>query len=203
MEFPAWNSVQDTARVHNFFELAGIALFFVVVIFELLAYAYGHRHDRLVDEQNAGRHLSDAQKQTIINAIKPFLGQAVSITSNPGNIESDDFARDFYDVIKNTEWNYQGDPDKFETIFDQYPIGVEVTLNLDDIQQKRVSIATATAYNALMGALHELDIVNSNEPAFANKSVPSGRIEIRIGSKPPKPGETGADRHPGRTQTIP
>ena len=43
--FPGWDSPELTAKAHNFFELGGIVLFFVVVVFELLAYFYGHRHE--------------------------------------------------------------------------------------------------------------------------------------------------------------
>ena len=47
---PGWNSVETTTLLRNIFELSGIALFLVVVVFEFLAYFYGHRRDWLVEE---------------------------------------------------------------------------------------------------------------------------------------------------------
>ncbi|MBV8568573.1 MAG: hypothetical protein JO273_24290 [Methylobacteriaceae bacterium] len=50
MHLPGWNSADSTARFHNFFEFWGIVLFLIVVLFEFLAYFYGHRRDWLVNE---------------------------------------------------------------------------------------------------------------------------------------------------------
>lgn len=46
---PGWNSVDSTAHWHTFYELGGIALFLIVVAFEILAYFYGHRRDDLME----------------------------------------------------------------------------------------------------------------------------------------------------------
>lgn len=50
IQMPGWNSIDITARIHDFCELWGIVLFLIVVVLEFGAYFYGHRHDSLVGE---------------------------------------------------------------------------------------------------------------------------------------------------------
>jgi hypothetical protein len=145
-------------------------------------------------EQRSPRHLTDAQKNEIIEAISPFKGQAVTITSNAGDIESDDFAKEFYDIILKAQWGYRGTPGKFEVYYVGAPIGVEVTIN--DVSARKGRVPEADAYNALIAVLHKLGIVGENEPTFINSGTPAGTIQIRVGTKPLIPGQTSADRNP-------
>src|SRR6185437_16876983 len=46
---PGWDSVARTAFLHSFFEYGGIVFLALLVVFELLAAFYGHRHDVLLD----------------------------------------------------------------------------------------------------------------------------------------------------------
>jgi hypothetical protein len=154
-------------------------------------------------QKRSPRHLSDAVRDQLVEALSPFNGQQVKITSNSGDVESDAFANEFYNVVIKARWNCLNKPGSFEGIFVGYPIGVEVTLNLADMQARHAPPSTAAAYNALMAVLHKAGIVNENEPAFANAVTPSGLIEIRVGFKPDRPGETSADLHPERTIRLP
>lgn len=145
IQLPGWNSVDITGRVHNFFELWGIVLFFVVVVFELLAYFYGHRRDWLVDQaartaeeqhkvemrtvrqqlsdaervaaqaqanaaevrrQQTQRFFTEAQKQTLLEALKPFRGQIVAVVCNRGDAEGRKFALEFVSIFDAVGWNY-------------------------------------------------------------------------------------------------
>jgi hypothetical protein len=219
---PGWDSIDSTLRLHSFFELTGIVLFLVVVTFELLSYFYGHRHDWLVEQaqnatnsryeaeianlkaQQAERHLSERERKIIFAAMAPFRGQKVKITSAPGDWESDELAKEFYALAQKAQWDCINTPGEFETIYASgAPIGIEVTLNLADVKARNVPPATAAAYNSLMDALHQLGLVKPNEPAFANSGVDSGTIEIRVGTKPRKPGETSADIYPEKTIPLP
>jgi hypothetical protein len=64
VSLPGWNSIETTTFLRNVFELGGIALFFVVVVFELLAYFYGHRRDFLVDEAASIAATQQIQEET-------------------------------------------------------------------------------------------------------------------------------------------
>ena len=44
---PGWDSIEISARLHDFFEIAGIVILGVLVLAELLTFIYGHRRDVL------------------------------------------------------------------------------------------------------------------------------------------------------------
>jgi hypothetical protein len=73
---PGWDSIEGSNFWHDFFDLGGILLFLVVVVFEILSYFYGHRKDDLVaiaqrntavqaqqDQDALRRRLDEANKQ--------------------------------------------------------------------------------------------------------------------------------------------
>jgi hypothetical protein len=47
MQLPGWGSVETVSRIHSFCEIAGIVALALLVGFEVLAYAYGHRREAL------------------------------------------------------------------------------------------------------------------------------------------------------------
>jgi hypothetical protein len=114
------------------------------------------------------RLFTPEEKKEITAALSPFLKQPVRITSNPSDTESDDFAKDFYDIVIRAGWDYKGTPGKFETFFGGgSPVGVEVTVNEEDARRGRGPLA----YNSLMAVLHKLGVVNPYAPAFINPNV--------------------------------
>ncbi|MDZ4077532.1 hypothetical protein [Hydrocarboniphaga sp.] len=57
---PGWNSIDGTSTIHDFFEIAGIVFLGLLVVAEVIAYAYGHRHSELVVEHDK---TSSAERQ--------------------------------------------------------------------------------------------------------------------------------------------
>jgi hypothetical protein len=84
MRLPGWDSIEFTMRAHNFFELWGIVLFLVVVGFEFLAYFYGHRRDKLVDqatnqtvvERRQAEEATEARHARELDNLKDQLSEA-------------------------------------------------------------------------------------------------------------------------------
>jgi glycine/D-amino acid oxidase-like deaminating enzyme len=52
---PYWDTPEAAVKAHDFFEAAGIVILALLVLAELAAYFYGHRHDALVKYAEAGR----------------------------------------------------------------------------------------------------------------------------------------------------
>lgn len=50
MALPGWNNLDAATSIHRFFEVGGIVVLGLLVIFEALAYIYGHRRETLGDE---------------------------------------------------------------------------------------------------------------------------------------------------------
>jgi hypothetical protein len=80
VQLPGWNSVDVTAQFHDFFEFWGIVLFFVVVVFELGAFFYGHRRDALVEQAasvaNAALKEADERHQEETARLSKELAEA-------------------------------------------------------------------------------------------------------------------------------
>jgi len=77
---PGWNSASSVAAYHKFFEVAGIVCLAILVIFEALAYVYGHRKDDLLDAAQAAKEAQAralaTQHDTQISAFGAQLSDA-------------------------------------------------------------------------------------------------------------------------------
>ena len=65
MHLPGWNSITDTSRFHDFFEIAGIGILLLLALAEVLAFVYGHRNSVLTDaaaQETKERHDSEIAK---------------------------------------------------------------------------------------------------------------------------------------------
>ena len=51
-DLPGWNSLEQVSRFHGWAEFAGIVALAFLVVFEALAYWYGHRKDDLISVQH-------------------------------------------------------------------------------------------------------------------------------------------------------
>jgi hypothetical protein len=60
---PGWDAANSVSGYHKFFEVAGIVCLGVLVIFEALAYVYGHRKDELTDAAQAAK---EAQARALV-----------------------------------------------------------------------------------------------------------------------------------------
>ena len=136
-----------------------------------------------LEQQAAPRRLTEGDKQVLTAALLPFRGQPVQITSILGDQESDDYARQLFEVVTSAGWNYIGQSANFQSVIMPAPIGVEVTINEPRARQHIVP----RGYNALISALYQLGIVGVKAPTYVNSEVPEGVVVIRVGSKPLAP----------------
>ena len=111
---PYWNTAEATAKAHDFFEAAGIVLLALLVLAELAAYIYGHRHDALIkqaadtqaiklqglqhdlaaaEDKLRPRHLSPQQKILLVSRIQEYGWRRAEIIW-VGHGEPETYARD-------------------------------------------------------------------------------------------------------------
>lgn len=67
---PYWDTIEATSKAHNFFEVAGIVLFGVVVLAEVAAHVYGRRHDYLVKQSSDSQGAIIQRLQTELTAVQ-------------------------------------------------------------------------------------------------------------------------------------
>lgn len=128
--------------------------------------------------QLANRRLTDAEKQTLIAALKPFPGQKVSVASISGDDDGKRYAEDFVAVLDAVGWDHGGEAGVTTQTWDRDPIGIEVTLNEADGRAGRIPAGVG----ALINAVRTLGLVADNS-VFMNADIPSGEVQIRVGRK--------------------
>jgi F0F1-type ATP synthase membrane subunit b/b' len=126
----------------------------------------------------AQRVLSSAQKEKLVAALSPFAGQKVTIQTVMGDSDGDRYKGDFLEVLRTAKWSFDEKADVSQAVMMPTPRGVEVTINQDDAQSGRV---LKSAYE-FMHTLHKLGITQT-ETMFVNKQVPSGIVNLVIGTK--------------------
>jgi hypothetical protein len=131
-----------------------------------------------VKASTAQRVLSSAQKQTLVAALSPFAGQKVTIQTVIGDSDGDRYKADFLEVLRAAKWSFNEGTDVSQAVIMPTPLGVQVTINQDDAQSGRV---LNSAYE-FMHTLHKLGITQT-ETMFVNKQVPSGIVNLVIGTK--------------------
>jgi hypothetical protein len=88
-----------------------------------------------VQQQQAQRRLTDAQKQAIISAISPYRGQKVTIESVLGNGETKAYRDAFVEIFDAAGWDHNGDKGIAESVYDRDPVGIQITVHMVDIRQ--------------------------------------------------------------------
>jgi len=74
---PRWNSIRGTTTFRNAFGLGGIALLLIVAVFALLAYFYGQRKDRLVEDADlTAATAREQQRDTDVATLRLLLSDA-------------------------------------------------------------------------------------------------------------------------------
>ena len=64
---PGWDSIDTVTKIHRFFEVGGIVCLAVLVLFEAVAYIYGHRRDVLAEagqQESLRQALDEGKKDT-------------------------------------------------------------------------------------------------------------------------------------------
>lgn len=128
----------------------------------------------------APRRLSDHEKETLVFALSPFSGQRITFKSVLGDAEGRRFIEDFIATFRRAHWSFDDKADVSQAVFDGQPVGVQVTVNAHDAQAGRVPPSAAE----FVRALDKLG-VTAGHTLFASPQVPSGAIELVVGTKNP------------------
>jgi hypothetical protein len=121
------------------------------------------------------RRLTMDEKDLLIETLRPFAGQKVSIAAIDGNEDDKVYATDFVEVFEAAGWQH---PDVTYRRWDRDPIGVEITLNEADGRAGRINVAIG----ALINVVRKLGLTDGNT-IYMNGEVPAGQVEIKIGKK--------------------
>jgi hypothetical protein len=135
------------------------------------------RKTEAVTSTQDSRHLSDEQKQTLIKALSQFRGDKVRIFYIVGDTEGKAYAEEFLDVFKQAGWDYGGGFGVNQGIFDQDPVGIDITLNATQVASGKIPRAAETLARTLRA-------LGLPERGFRSPGVAPGTIELRIGKKP-------------------
>jgi hypothetical protein len=142
---------------------------------------------RLIDAENKlaslertqiQKRLSAEQKRYLIETLRPFAGQKVSVASIRGDDEGEAFAQDFVSVFDAAGWDHHGEAGVTAQDWDRDPVGVEVALNETDARAERISPGIA----ALINAVRALGLVYDNT-VFMDEEVPAGQALLKVGKK--------------------
>ena len=121
------------------------------------------------------RRLSIEEKYTMIDALRPFAGQKVTIAAIDGDEDGRIYAADFAEVFEAAGWEH---PEIAYRRWDRDPVGVEITLNEADGRAGRVNVAVG----ALINITRKLSLTDGNT-IYMNGEVPAGQVQIKIGKK--------------------
>jgi hypothetical protein len=126
----------------------------------------------------ANRHLTDAQKASILAVISPLPGHKISVTIPLGNSEAKSYGMEFVEIFRQARWVGVEGAGVNQAIWDKDPTGVEVTVNAPDARVRKVPPDAIMLLNTLVG------LGLTRNTMFASPDVPSGETEIKIGIKP-------------------
>lgn len=124
------------------------------------------------------KRMSAEQKRYLIEALRPFAGQKVSIASIRGDDEGEAFAQDFVSVFEAAGWDHHGEAGVTTQQWDRDPVGIEVALNEGDARADRIPPGIA----ALINAVRALGMVYDNT-VYMDEEVPEGQAVVKVGKK--------------------
>jgi hypothetical protein len=128
----------------------------------------------------ANRHLTEAQKTSILAKVSPLPGHKISINIPLGNSEAKSYAMEFVEIFRKARWIGIEDAGVGQSVWDKDPAGIEITVNEADARAGRVPPDAIL----LLDTFFQLGLVD-RRTMFVNSGTPSGDVELRIGTKPP------------------
>jgi hypothetical protein len=131
-----------------------------------------------LERTQSQKRLSQDQKRILVEALRPFAGQKISIASIRGDDEGLVLAQDFVSVFEAAGWDHDGEAGISIQQWDRDPIGVEVMLNVFDARNGRIS----GGVGALINAVRNLGLVYDNR-VYMSDEVPPGQAQLRVGKK--------------------
>jgi hypothetical protein len=121
------------------------------------------------------RRLTANEKDSMVEALRPYAGQKVTIAAIAGDDDDKVYAGDFVEVLQAAGWEY---PNVTYRHWDRDPVGVEITLNEADGRAGRVNVAIG----ALINVVRKLGLTEGNT-IYMNGEIPTGEALIKIGKK--------------------
>jgi hypothetical protein len=124
------------------------------------------------------KHLSSEQKRFLIEALRPFAGQKVSIASIRGDDEGLQLAQEFVSVFDAAGWDHHGEAGVTTQEWPRDPVGIEVVLNEDDARADKIPPGVA----GLINVVRKLGLVYDNT-VYMDNEVPNGQALVKVGKK--------------------
>jgi hypothetical protein len=121
------------------------------------------------------RRLTMEEKDVLVETLRPFAGQKVSIAAINGTDDDRAYVTDFVEVFEAAGWDH---PDVSYRRWDRDPVGVEITLNEADGRAGRVNVAIGT----LINVVRKLGLTDGNTIYMTN-DIPTGQVAVKIGKK--------------------
>jgi hypothetical protein len=131
-----------------------------------------------LERRQIHRRLSSEQRRFLIEALRPFAGQKVSIASIRGDEEGELLAQDFVSVFDAAGWDHHGKAGVSTQQWDRDPVGIEVALNEDDARSGQIS----AGLGALINGVRQLGLVYDGT-IYMDNEVPAGQALIKVGKK--------------------
>ncbi len=124
------------------------------------------------------KRLSAEQRRFLIETLRPFAGQKVSIASIRGDDEGLILAQDFVSVFDAAGWDHHGEAGVTTQDWPRDPVGIEVVLNEKDARADQISSGIA----ALINVVRQLGLVYDNT-VYMDDEVPAGQALLKVGKK--------------------
>jgi len=124
------------------------------------------------------KHLSAEQKRFLIEALRPFAGQKVSIASIRGDDDGLILAQEFVSVFEAAGWDHHGEDGVSTQDWPRDPVGIEVVLNEKDARSDQIPPALA----GLINVVRQLGLVYDNT-VYMDNDVPEGQALLKVGKK--------------------
>src|SRR5882757_831820 len=124
------------------------------------------------------KHLSPEQKRFLIEALRPFAGQKVSIASIRGDDEGLMLAQEFVSVFEAAGWDHHGEDGVSTQDWPRDPVGIEVVLNEKDARSDQIPPGLA----GLINVVRQLGLVYDST-IYMDNDVPEGQALLKVGKK--------------------
>jgi hypothetical protein len=124
------------------------------------------------------KHLSSEQQRFLIEALRPFAGQKVSIASIRGDDEGLQLVQEFVSVFEAAGWDHHGEAGISTQDWPRDPVGIEVVLNEKDARGDQIPPGVA----GLINVVRQLGLVYDNT-VYMDNEVPEGQALLKVGKK--------------------
>lgn len=131
-----------------------------------------------LEKTQTRKRLSAEQKKLIVDALRPFAGQKVSIASIRGDDEGLALAQDFVSAFEAAGWDHHGEAGVSTQEWARDPVGIEITLNEKDARSDHIAEGVA----ALINVVRKLGLVYDNT-VYMDNDVPAGQALLKVGKK--------------------